>query len=188
MIPEINSKNAHEIGPLEGEVHLIFLWLDNEGQDGVFVTRSQFEFLERFALALNCDVWGEFLTTLGRDGWEVIDPYLSSDPLLERETSVYPTPMCRLVDLADKLWIFYDAEFPLIQCVEETFNQYLTGLLDEKDHTIMMEYSMPIGFYPKARFAEIEHKLEQKGINVDSKPYQLPYSIYNYAPSSRHTE
>ena len=154
---------------------LVFLWWEGD-ENGVFVTRIHYEFMEIFYKAKECsESWVSFWSALGKWGQKYVTPFMSCDEITPENGDL-------LKDVSHGIFILDDVEFPITQCAEETYSFIVIGLPDDYlVDTIRTEYGSYIGLYPKSRFVEMKDIFERKGYTVNSIRSPFPKNIFHYA-------
>ena len=156
---------------------LVFLWWTDDPY-GVVITKDQSEFLTNFlSAAATSETWGEFTTRIGPEWAE----YVSMFACDENGETYKPNPEEKMVELPD-LFIFFDEEFPLVQCVQATYDELgpkLPATLGYEEY--MTEFGMPLRMYEKARFVELKEHLDREGIVIEPMRSVFPQNIYDYA-------
>jgi hypothetical protein len=162
------------VNPNLDRADLLFLW-GHDDEFGFFITRTLLNFVEKFVVAKeNSNTWEEFLGSIGDYGRDFIAPFLEND-------DIQPKLSSPIAEIADDIWILSDIEFPLTQCVEETYSIFCGTFLDIEGKVLMKtEYGHTYELYPKIKYLEIKEILEKNGYSVDSKLLSFPAHLYNY--------
>lgn len=158
--------------PLQEPLEFVFLWWpDND--HGVIISRAYYSLVDRFHVARETSrTWEEFLTVLG-EGADYLVPFLQVD-----ETA--PQHGDRLEDLRGA-WVLENAEFPLTQCAQESFEFYAGHFPQcEGARTIRTEYGMPLLLYPKSAYLALKSHLVEAGHRVCEEMAKFPMNIYTY--------
>lgn len=154
----------------------IFLWSDLE-EYGVFITRQHFEFLTKFYKAYDdTKTFGEFWSSIGEYGRVYLKIFMQNDD------EQFPGFSERMKELKEKLWIFYDGDFPITQCLEETYTYYSHLMPQEycKDK-VRTEYGQYIGLFPISDFVYIKDHMENDNCIVGSLNSPFPINICHYS-------
>lgn len=102
--------------PVAEPVEFVFLWWP-DSEYGVVLSRDDYRLVDRFHLARQtAHTWDEFLEQFG-DYTHWLDDFMQFDETKPRGEDL-------LADLEDSLWVLGNDEFPLTQCVEESFGHY----------------------------------------------------------------
>lgn len=155
---------------------LIFLWGDME-DNGVFVTRQHFEFLIKFFQSYDDAItFGAFWSAIGDYGRKYVKTFMPNDD------EQFPEFNESMDDLKSKLWIFYDGEFPITQCVEETYTYYSHLMPKEycKDK-IRTEFGQYIGLFSISDFVYIKDHMESDNCIVGSLRTPFSMNICHYS-------
>jgi len=159
--------------PVAEPVEFVFLWWP-DSEYGVVLSRDDYRLVDRFHLARQtARTWDEFLEQFGEyTHW--LDDFMQFDETKPRGEDL-------LADLEDSLWVLGNDEFPLTQCVEESFGHY-GSLFPECDDavTIRTEYGMPLRLYPKTACLAIKNHLAQAGHQMSDMIATFPMHIYSY--------
>lgn len=162
------------VNPSLDNADLLFLW-QHDDEYGFFITRVFLNFVEKFVAAKeNSITWKDFLVAIGDYGRDFIAPFLENDDVQPELTSL-------IAEIADEIWILYDVEFPLTQCVEETYSMFCHISLDTKGKVLMKtEYDRPYALYPKIKYLKMKEILEAHGFSIDSQLLSFPAHLYSY--------
>ena len=153
---------------------LIFLWGDMD-EYGVFITRNYFEFLNTFYRnKQQSKTFGEFWNLLGESGRGFVKPFMQCDDR-------FPEMDEKISDIESEIWILDDQEFPITQCVEETYTNY-SDLMPEEycKEFIKTEYGQEIGMFLIADFVYLKDLMENNNCMISSLKSPFPMNIYNY--------
>lgn len=158
--------------PLKEPLEFVFVWWPDE-EHGVILSRAYHTLVERFhAARRTAQTWGRFLEMLG-DCADYLEVFMQCD-----ETE--PQDGDRLADL-DGIWVLDDAEFPLPQCAQESFEHYGRHFPQfNGELTINTEYGMPLRLYPKSAYLAIKHHLTGSGHRLTDEMATFPMTIYPY--------
>jgi hypothetical protein len=162
------------VTPSLDNADLLFLW-KHDDEYGFFITRVLLSFVKKFVAAKESSItWEEFLVAIGDYGRDFIASFLEKNDVQPELTSL-------IAELADEIWILYDVEFPLTQCIEETYSIFCDISLDIKGEILMKtEYGHPYVLYPKTKYLEMKEVLEAHGCSVDSELLSFPTNLYSY--------
>jgi hypothetical protein len=154
------------------ELDFVFLWwADNDL--GVILSKAYHTLVGRFYLAQStARTWGEFLDILGDDAG-YLDDFMQFDETVPRNGDV-------LKDLHG-IWVLDNAEFPLTQCAQESFEFYGHHFPRcEGAVTIRTEYGMSLVLYPKSAYLILKAHLTQAGLRVSEEMATFPMTIHPY--------
>jgi hypothetical protein len=179
MMAEVLNAIAHDMKiprkrlPLR-PVDFVFLWWEDL-EYGVFVTADFYEFLDLFHAAKNnARTWGEFINGVGDYGRRFVNIFTEADELRPLDTDL-------IEDIQDDVFILSDYEFPITQCVDETYNTYVEILPPlGAGRKIRTEYGMDIGLYLKSDYLLMKEHMDHMGYNITSKLSPFLCDIYNY--------
>ncbi len=144
----------------QNSTEFVFLDLEHFGNSGAFVTREYHDFLKIFYSAKETAInFGDFYSEIGKEGQDFIDVFFEGEDK--------PSDDELLADLKSELYIFNDDDFPLVQCLEETYTYYSslfpTHLCQDKIRT---EYGEYIGLYSLSDYDLIKSHLEENRCSV----------------------
>ncbi len=105
---------------------------------------------------------------------DFIKPFIDSNEYKPKNADL-------LLDIRDEMWIFYDVEFPLTQCSEETSVKY-GGLIPSEFHLekIITEYGATINIYAATKQVSLKRFMGKAGLNLNIIEAPCPYNIFNY--------
>jgi hypothetical protein len=160
---------ARILEPLE----FVFLWWADE-KYGALLSRGYYRLLDRVHFAhRSAKTWGEYIELLGSDAG-YLDDFMQCDEVQPQESDL-------LEDIHNDVWVLSDIEFPITQCVQESFEFYGQNFPAFDDAlTITTEYGMPLRLYPKARYLEIKAHLWDLGHQISEQRSEIPMHIYPY--------
>lgn len=158
--------------PLKEPLEFVFVWWPDDDH-GVILSRTYHTLVDRFhAARRTAQTWGRFVEMLG-DGASYLEDFMQGD-----ETK--PHDIDRLEDLGG-IWVLEDAEFPLPQCAQESFQFYGRYFPEcNGELTLNTEYGMPLRLYPKSAYLAIKHHLTRAGHRVAEEMATFPMTIYPY--------
>jgi hypothetical protein len=155
-------------------VDFVFLWCEDL-EYGVFVTSEFWGFLELFYDAKSSSrTWGEFLNKIGDFGRRFVSIFNEADMLKPRDDDL-------IEEIQYEVFILDDHEFPITQCADETYNNYVEVLPAlGAGREIRTEYGMCIGLYLKSEFLMMKEYMDKTGYAVTSKLFPFITDLHNY--------
>lgn len=148
--------------PLAPDFHEFIFLCQADDRFGVWLTRPYFELVRQFQRASEgARTWAEFTESFGPNQWNFIDQFIGNDQESEPEDDQL------IADLRSELWIFYDADFPLLQCHEETWSA-CRGLFPHTEglETERTEYGVEVAFFPVTSYESVKSQLTTLGHRV----------------------
>jgi hypothetical protein len=127
---------------------------------GVFLTRSRYEFLNKFERAkASAGNWHEFLGWFNAEELSYLQSFMEPD-------EVQPLPGQPLLDQINDVFVLGDAEFPLPQLASETHEELLMlpAWRVDAEWVLVTEFGSPIGIFSVAVVPEAESML---GVRIE---------------------
>lgn len=174
----MTGKASESLGVKDG----FFFLCSRDGELGFFISRRLYYLVLTFVFAKsNAKTWSEF--------WEAMDSDCQAYLKVFMEVDGHdPQPEDDLDSLVagGEVFILTDVEFPLAQCVEETYTINKDSLpMDLLQDELRTEYGASIGRFLKSDFKRIQAHFEHIGIAVDQIFPLLPFHIRHYSPAGK---
>ena len=157
---------------LKEPLEFVFLWW-SDSDHGVILTRAYHTLVSRFHLARGtARTWGEFLDMLGEDA-DYLEDFMQSDETEPQDGD--------LLGNLHGVWVLDDAEFPLTQCAQESFQFYGHHFPEcEGTVTIRTEYGMALRLFPKNAYLALKDHMTKLGHRMSEEVATFPMHIYPY--------
>jgi hypothetical protein len=141
------------------EQHVFIFLSDSGGSTGVYVTLAHLEVLTEFNLACRIAVtWKEFCDSLSPYTLDFIEPFIGADG------EDWPDDGDLISDLKETMWLFYDGDFPFLQCHQECWGLYRSLFPDVPGlETDLTEYGEEVAYFPGESYPLVSQSLREKG-------------------------
>lgn len=159
----------------------LFVFAQINEEESVFLTVEGYLFIRAFNDALDGNVlFSDFYNRIGEFGQNYIQPFIVNDCSISEnlllnsdsdvasvassllkaisrgENVIKPILNTRIECLKELMWLFYDAEFPFVQCATDAYQMIsckeITGLADEE---IVTEFGMLYGVFSTQSYSQL---------------------------------